>query len=409
MSTQSQGSSPRAYGATAAVGALGLFVMVNTAAILNPVLTYVAQADFPDLPFASVTYLITIMSLMVIPFSLLSGWLAGNKIGFKPLAVGALILLAIAGFLPYFNPTNFTYVLVTRALTGVACGLLVPLGNAVVLRLFKGESATRILGIGQVITSLMAIAFQAIATSVVLIDVNLVWAVHLIAIAPAALVLFFMPEPGKVSDPAQQGDAAAAGNATAKKRTPAAVWAIGLMFIVMMVMYYGVTFNVSAIIDGEGLGDASQILLVSVANTAGGLIAGFTFNKAYQAFGGRFFLFAMLVWTAGAALFGFGHSIALLAIGSFLGGAAVFYMMPGTLAWFAERFGDVHVTFASAVLQAALGVGGFCASPWMTAVASVTGSADPRLPIMIGSVVMAICTVIWVLYARSVDRKALGK
>lgn len=397
MSTQAKQN-----GATAVIGALSLFVMMNTAAILNPVLSYVAETNFPDLPFSTVTYLVTILSLMVIPCSLISGAIAGKKIGFKPLAVISLVLLAIGGVLPYFNPTNFAYVLASRVLVGIGVGFYVPLGNAAALRLFTDSKARNVLGIGQVVTSVMGMAFQAIATALVISDVNYVWFVHLIALIPALLILFFLPEPEKLDDAADAQDE----SATQKTRTPGAIWAMGLMFLLMFAVSYGVTFNVSAIVTGEGLGDAGQILIVTMAYTLGGLIAGFGFNKFFELTGKKFTLCTVALWTIGAAVFAFGYNIPLLTIGSFICGAAIFFIMPGTMTWFTNCFGVRHITFASAVMQASIGIGGFLATPWITTIGNVTGNPDPRLPIMIGIVVMIAVSIWWTIYTGSKEKTA---
>ena len=101
----------------------------GTAAIL----ANMAEA-YPTVPMTSIYMLSTLVSLVSIPFSLISGWVA-DRFGMKKTLIIFLIILVVAGVGPAFI-TSFNAILVLRALVGASHGIIYPLPNVVATKSF---------------------------------------------------------------------------------------------------------------------------------------------------------------------------------------------------------------------------------------------------------------------------------
>lgn len=133
---------------TTTMGVLSIFLVINCSFVVNPMIASLASIYEADgIAYSTVLMLSTVVSLLVIPFSLLSGAIAGKTVRYKTLAVLALLLAIVGGVGPYFVH-SFYVVLVFRALVGAAIGIASPLSSALVSRLFSGERAATMQGIG---------------------------------------------------------------------------------------------------------------------------------------------------------------------------------------------------------------------------------------------------------------------
>lgn len=383
-------------GATAVIGTLGLFCAVNVVLILNPVLAFVGSETYPDLDFATVTYLSTAVSLSVGVVTLISGAIAGKLVRYKTLAVIGLTLVAIAGIIPYFV-SDFAVVLGTRVLVGIGAGLVQPLGNTVALKLFEGERATQVQGWGSIVSNGTGIIFQLIATSIVLMNVDLVWLIHAVMIIPALLVLFLMPEP----EPDNADETVVVDRSRAKLTFP--VYFISIAFAVIFMVYYPLLLNVSAIVTTENLGSATDIAIIGSLYTVGGMVAGAVYSKIYNSTGKMFFPVTFGVWILGMALFAFGGSVPILTIGAFMTGMGVFFVWPGSIAWLEKRIAPEALSPASGLFAALFQFAAFLSTPYTSLIGNVFGSADPRLPLIVGTVVMIVVALIWIAYTMKND------
>jgi Major Facilitator Superfamily. len=139
----------------------------------------------------------TLLSLFLIPATIIAGALAGDKVKFKTLAVIGIIVFIIAGVTPPFL-SDFSAILVSRAFIGIAVGIAFTISSSIVLRLFEGPQQGNILGIGNVISSLANVLFALIAGVFVLMSWNFIFYIHLVGVIALILVLMGLPEPEKI-------------------------------------------------------------------------------------------------------------------------------------------------------------------------------------------------------------------
>ena len=120
----------------------------------------------------------TISSIVVIPISVVAGSLAGSKFGFKTLTVFASICLIVGGMIPFFV-MDYYVLLLSRVIIGVGVGFSMPLGNAIVMKLFSGQKGASIQGAGTAVMNASGIIFQQVAGILCVMNLKYIWLLHL--------------------------------------------------------------------------------------------------------------------------------------------------------------------------------------------------------------------------------------
>lgn len=397
--TASQSTGRKKDGVLSAIGCLSMYMPVYAFAIIAPALAYFVSDYYPNMTYAEVSFLSTVIVLATVPGSLLAGAIAGKKIRFKPLVLISLLIAAIAGFVPYFNH-DFTFVLVTRAIMGFGIGMLEPLMDAIVLRLFKGARATTVQGLGMALMMVMGIVYQVLSAAAITVNLDYVWLIYLIYFIPVILVALFMPEPDKVAGPAKP--AVTEGEEAPKKlsRVPSTVWILCSMALLWNIFFYPATLTASGIVVAENLGGPAEIALIGSMYTAGGIIGALLYTRLYVAAGKAFWPLTLIICTAGIGIYGFGHSIVALCAGLLLLGIAVSNIQPGICKWLFERIGSERIATATGLFRAFTNFGGFLASPFMV-LAATYGGADLRISVIWGFAGMVVLSIVWIIYTRA--------
>lgn len=379
---------------TTTIGVLSIFLLINASFVVNPMLASLARIYEKDgISYSTVLYLSTLVSLMVIPFSLIGGSMAGKKIKYKTLAILASFLVLVGGVGPVLF-SNFYAVLVCRALVGAGIGIASPLGSALVSRVFKGNQIATMQGIGTAINNVAGVVYQILAGIVCSINVRATWFIYLIALIPLVCAIFFVKEP-EHQEVETEVNAAAAGK---KKRLPAMVFLISIAWGLIFMAYNPMGLNMASIVTGEGLGTEAVSGTIGSFYTVGGVVAGLIFGALFKSIRKMTIPFAILCEVIGLLLGYFGGNVPLLIIGSFLTGFAIFTIWPASIMDFTEALPEDQIAAASGVFTACLGLGGFLTSPYVAIITSVSGSDSPRLPILVGAILTAVIGVFWTIY-----------
>lgn len=377
------------------IGVLSIFLLINASFVVNPMLASLAKIYEADgISYSTVLYLSTLVSLMVIPFSLIGGSMAGKKIKYKTLAILASLLVLVGGVGPVLF-SNFYAVLACRALVGAGIGIASPLGSALVSRVFKGNRIATMQGIGTAINNVAGVVYQILAGIVCSINVRATWFIYLIALVPLVCAIFFVKEPEPEEVVAQtEVNTSSSG----KKRLPAMVFLISIAWGLIFMAYNPMGLNMASIVTGEGLGTEAVSGTIGSFYTVGGVVAGLIFGALFKAIRKMTIPFAILCEVIGLLLGYFGGNVPLLIIGSFLTGFAIFTIWPASIMDFTEALPADQIAAASGVFTACLGLGGFLTSPYVAIITSVSGSDSPRLPILVGAVLTAVIGVFWTIY-----------
>lgn len=378
----------------ACLGVLLPFMVAQVGFIMNPTLTEFAKV-FPELSYSTVSYLATLPSLICIPCNLLAGRVAGKKVGYRPLCLIAIALVVIGGMLPWFFQ-NFIGWCICRCVMGAGMGLIMPLGGALVSRIFKGDMAVKMQGIGTIVLNSAGVSLQIAASLLIVHNVNYAWLLHGVYIAVFVLVCLFLPEPEKGNEDT--------GRKTGRDRIPAAVWIYSVSFGFVFMFAYSMVLNISRIVTEEGIGTAGIVGTVTAMFTVGGMAAGFVLDMLYRKMGRWLFPAGHILMAVSLGFGIFAQSIPGLMVSCFLTGIGVFTIWPASVNDFGNICKTNQIAVASGVFVAALNIGAFLASAYCGIVGMLFGNA-PRIPVLTSAVGMVAIAICWILGTIRMKKK----
>ena len=366
------------------LGVLPVFALAQSVQVVNPALQSLSEY-YAGIPYSVVLLLSSLVSLVVIPCSALAGGLAGRKVGYRALALTAMACVLVGGALPYWVMGSFPLTLICRMAVGVGIGIASPLSSALVMRLLPPERQAFWQGAGTAVMNLCGVCYQSLAGVVCLWDVRYIWLVYGIVLIPLLLTLFFLKEP-----PAMPPAPAARGKGKLPAGTLLTCGGFGLLYLFLS----PVLLNISSILVGEGLGSSATAGAILSAYSAGGMAAGFVFGGVYKLLGRMTIPVSLLLQAAGLAGCAFGRSAALIGAGTVLFGVAIHWIWPACIMEF-SRLPDGKGALASGLFISALNIGTFLGSPFIGLVEMVSGSADPRLPVIAGFAGTLLVAAAW--------------
>lgn len=322
---------------------------------------------------------------------------AGRRVSYRALAAVATLTVGVVGSLPFFCD-DFLFVLGTRAVAGFAQGVLSTLYNGTVaLSVFPLDRATRVQGAGSIVGNLAGIFYQVSSAALAAVSIRYIWLIHAFLLVPFALDVLFMPRAPLSADAGEKGAAAACGSAGARTRSPLPLIAVGVAVVyAAFLLFMGpVNLVVSNVISGEGLGTSGDIAMICTLYTVGGMLGGVAFDRFYHLSGRWFFLCSLGLLALGIGSAAFTHSVAGYAFGAACCGFALFLFQPGSMAFLSTEVGPAALAGVSGFFMAAGSLASFANTPYMMLVATATGNDNPRYPLMVGCVAVALIAVAW--------------
>ena len=210
---------PRAYKPTAgfAVAVLALFFIGQSAFVINPAMDGL-YAQFDSLPISTVSLISTMVSLAMVPSSLMAGALAGKRVSYRTLAVVGAACVAFGGAAAYLVSERFVLLVVSRFFVGFGIGLTMPLGSALIMQAYSGHKSALMNGLAMAINNIAGIFFQICSGVLVMQGVKYCWLLYLAVLVPLVLALMFIRDPGEAPR--------VVSSAPAKEKLPTHVWTI---------------------------------------------------------------------------------------------------------------------------------------------------------------------------------------
>ncbi len=359
---------------------------VNT--VIMPIMASVAQA-FPEIPYATVTWLYSMPKIIIIPFALLSGYLAGRKVKFKTMALLGLGIISIAGIAPAFL-NEFWEILASRMVLAVGLGLQAPIGPALVMRFFADPAKrSTMLGLGNGVLNGASIVTGMLVGNLCLIN----WHVSFLAYGLMAILfvatLVCLKEPPAVS---VQGEASL-GRSARKTGVPPIVLLLCGFFALVDCVWMPISMDLSSVLVANGWGDSATTgYLISLISLAGFLVS-MVFGIYCHWL--RYFNIAgsLALMALASALICFADDVAMIGVGLFLGGAAFALIICGIQNEIGALCQPAQMAFATGLFMVFEHLGGFLSSWWLALVLGIFGQEAYLAPAGVGVVFFALSAV----------------
>lgn len=378
------------------IAILAIFLVNRGVNIVTPAMNTFYE-HFSDFAQETVAMISTLPNLTLVIGTLLVGAVVGKRFSFKSMAILGSLLYLIGGVLPYFFD-NLYLTLGCRLVFGFGLGLIYPLSNALINGIYEGDKRASLLGYGTFLLNLGGIILQTLGGVLADMNWNLVFLAHLVSLL-ALVCAFLLPEPERRAEAPEERSRG--GWLTGP------VLVIGLVFFVYMLMAYPVMLNVSVIFSerlSEGAAMSSTALSLYTALAA---VSGFFFGTLFK-YVKRWCLFlGFVVATVGMAMVYVGESYIVLTLGIGLIGLGFGIIMPALLAWCGAVAPEGKTSICTSFALALMNLAGFVSSFYLSGIAAVAGEST-YTPIMIAIPVLAVMTVVFLVYNPFRERRAEG-
>ena len=318
---------PSSRSAGPAVGAVLLACMtpaILASTLIAPVQPAIAAA-FADTPgvAAMVPALVTVPGLVV---GLLAPFVGGaiDRFGRLPLLVGALIAYALVGMLPLWLD-SLPLILASRAVVGVAEGVIVTCAVALTADHFHGPSRDRMFGGQTVVTATASIVFLAVGGALGASNWRIPFWIYLAGLVLAALVALVVPEPRR-GDRAQARSPLTPLPRSRVARFCAVTFVMGMIYVTPVVE---LSFRLTEV----GVTSTATIGLISALAAVGTAAAGLSFGTLSRLGTSRLLTVGAIPAGVGIASMGLFSSPTLITIGAMVGSAGCGTLLPTVLSW----------------------------------------------------------------------------
>ncbi|MEH7177128.1 MFS transporter [Neobacillus vireti] len=314
----------------------------------------------------------------------------------KTLLLVGLTLFIVGGTLPTFID-SLPLIIAMRGLLGLGVGITMPLSIDVITDFFEGRERDFLIGFGtSTIACIGAIFFQL--GGGILAD-SFGWQygflTYLFPIWILAITMLYLPEPKKK----QQTEA----KTNAKVKLPKAIYWVCLGQVFYSGLIFGYVTNISVVIQGDQLGNATEAGLAISVFTFGTLLAGMAFGKIKHALPNFYLPVGVLVTGLGMAICYYSPTLTMIFIGSVIGGFAMGIGIPGVFTKVSELT-PVGAPPQVGLVVVGQGLGGILGPFGFQVVQNIFNQDIGRFPLAISAVGLIILALIWAVTVKKPNR-----
>lgn len=376
------------------VGVIATELCQQASFIVLPALNSLSEY-YSSVPFSQIQLITTLVYLGIVPFSIISGMVAGKYIKYKNLAILSCLLILLGGLFPVFVRDNFPLILASRLVCGIGQGFAFPLCNALITRTFQGEMQSWVLGIGVVVLNLSGVFYQTVSGWVCDINVHYIWFVHLVLALPIVLMVLFLKEPE--DEHVQHLDTTVAA-VSDKPHFSMRVIAICAGFGFWFLALYTVALNMSSIIAYNGIGTSSTAGLAGSANSIAGIVAGAVFAALFRKLKRHVLTVGIAASVLGLALCGYATNVPMVMLSQFCVGFATFTVSTVIAHDFGAIVAPSGLVLANGILAAVWNFSAFLTTYFIAIVSSVMKTDNPAVPVRVGMWTALAVGIIWIVF-----------
>lgn len=335
-------------------------------------------------------YVTTVACLVSVAFSILLGFAAGKRIGYKPLILFCATVELISSLLPFLT-NHFVILIILRGLFGVGFGGMQSLENTVAATLITEKKRASVLGMGMFFGFGMNCILQFIGGFLADVGWNYVFLNHLLLIIPYVIVVI-----GCIKmDFEQMHDAEQNHIAEVSEKLSVSVYQVWILMVFVGVfiapLLVGCSFLSEQIVDSAAVAGVVAVCF-SIGCMFGGICYSGLFKKLQrQAL--PIFLIVMAVGIAGCAL---ARSVVFLCIMILIAGMGFSMTQATAMMILSVSTSPKKIALASAVMMALFNLGMFFSSNYEEIIGNITGDAL-YMPLYIGTAVLIVFAIIYTI------------
>lgn len=377
-----------------------IFLCYSGNGVVTPALNAMKQGLWIDIPASTITLISTLPSLSAIVGCLITGAVGGKYLTWKTTGLIAFGICLVFGLMPgVFHMTDFYQVLVIRAVWGIGGGMLWPLGNSMVLELYRGKESGNVLGWGQSCQSLGGVIMQLAGGYLASIEPQMCYYGYLIGLIGLTGVIALPPIPKTKTK----------GSSEKKEK----VKIPGVCWVFVCLLFIGITLNTPLLVGNSTLmaernfGDSFLSGIAGSLYTCGGILAGLLFGTDYKLCGRYIVPIAYLVMCLGTLIVILSPSALVMCIGMFTVAFGNVHARPGCYKIVGELVTPEQIAAMLGIGTALYNFGNFCGTFYIKLCNTVFfGGEEAAVHPMYVSAILYVAVAVSVgLFIRHLSKK----
>ncbi|RKL65530.1 MFS transporter [Salipaludibacillus neizhouensis] len=319
---------------------------IMAGAAISPALGEISQS-FPDASETTIKLLLTLPSVMIIPFIFVASYLTSRFSKKNILLVGMVIYIigGVGGGLV----SSIEMMLVCRAILGIGVGCMLPISTSLVPDFFDGEERTKTMGQVMASTNLGGVILFTASGFLASQSWRVVFSVYSLAVVSIILVYLFLP---KVNPVKRSPDAV-------RLRLPGSVYVYGLGALMVVLVMFSIQSNIALYMVEKEIGDARYAGLIAATSTAAGFVAGLVIAQVKRLL--QSYLVAAILFgvATGFGIISLAHDPLLMGVGVGICGFGLGIILPGIMDQVSRQVAPSQIVHAMAIVTSMIFVGQF--------------------------------------------------
>ena len=354
---------------------------VMAGAAISPAIGLIA-ANFPDTHPTLIKLVLTAPSLLIIPFSFLSGYLT-KKISKRSIVLIGIGIYVVAGVGAQFTNT-IEMLLAFRFVLGAGVGLVMPLSFTLISDHFQGREQTKMMGYNTAFSNLGGIVTMLLAGYLATFNWRVPFNVYWIGLIIFVLVFFFLPKDKPLkADPNQP-----------KAKIPTSIYGLAAGAAMVMLVYYAIATNMAIYLEESSLGGSQTAGLVISFTTVGGMITSIILVRLEMTLKEYLIPISILVMGLAFAGLSFTHSIPLILLTVSLVGFGQGVIFPLINVRALNQVSPIVTGTVIAIISSSIYIGQFLSPIVLDGISAIAGYPSIRFQYGVIAVGMIIAFVI---------------
>ncbi|EOD01581.1 MFS transporter [Caldisalinibacter kiritimatiensis] len=360
-----------------------LIIMTNST--ISPALGEISES-FSNVNPNWVKMILTLPSIIIIPFSLLSSKMSVTISQRKIIIIG-LIFYIFGGIGGSFT-ANIYELLFFRGILGAGMGFLMPFTRSLIADFFLGNERTKMMGYSNAAANLGSIIATLTAGWIAVYNWKYVFFIYFIAVISLLLIIIGLPEP------------------KARNKIESKHYCINSKVIILAtlaffinVAFYAVVINIALFIKSKGLGNSQEAgIAMSILTLAGFLSSVFLQNlsKTFKRFNTPSSIALMGI---GFFILSTGYNLFIIFLASFMIGFSLGILKPTIFLKVVDITPQYSNAFALSIVSGAIFLGKFLSPFILNFISFLLNDTSINLVFAFVGVTLSIASLISLIYS----------
>ncbi|WP_332633507.1 MFS transporter [Halalkalibacter flavus] len=365
---------------------------IMAGAAVSPALGDIALA-FPNASETTIKLILTLPSVMIIPFIFVSSFLTRRYQKKQILFVGMLFYL-VGGLGGGLAPT-IELLLFFRSVLGIGVGLMMPISTSLVADFFDGEERTATMGQVSAANNLGGVVLFIMSGVLAAISWRMAFSVYILVLVAAIIVFFYLPKT-KVDYSQQE---------IKLQPLPKQIYVFGVAMFFIVLAFHSIPVNVALFMQQEGIGNAQIAGIVISVGTAAGFVAGLLLARSKRLLHNYFITIMLVIMAFGFLTVGISQISFITGLGVGILGFGFGSIMPTVFDEVSRQVPRVQTVQAMAVVTGMLFFGQFFSPILLDSVGYLFGNESIRFTYQFLSGSMFLVAIVFFLKTMLMQKK----